>query len=134
MNVNLHERAPRVWRIRIETRDKSGQRRFSYETFRGDRAAAEQRRNTIKKEGKEPRQVTRFAANNLTTPKPLGLSNIQLELLLDKASYVEPQWRSRFLSNVVGGACFFFSPGGYCRARDCVFLAKQPVFFAGRTQ
>jgi hypothetical protein len=38
--------------------------------------------------------------NNLT-PKPLGLSDRQLELVLDKSYCIDPTWRSRFLAGVV---------------------------------
>lgn len=48
MKVQLLERAPSVWRVRIETgKDGNGKRRFSYETVRGTREDAEARRRTL---------------------------------------------------------------------------------------
>lgn len=48
LNVTIFERAPGIWRIRIET--GHGERRFLTETLHGDRAAAEARRRTIVQE------------------------------------------------------------------------------------
>lgn len=44
MKVTLLERTPGSWRIRIETRDEDGRRRFATETVRGTRLQAEGRR------------------------------------------------------------------------------------------
>lgn len=47
----------------------------------------------------KPRKKSKL--NNLTTPRPLGLSDIQLEIILDKSHVIDPAWRSRFLAGVV---------------------------------
>lgn len=49
MKVTLLERSPGSWRIRIETRDNTGRRRFSTETVRGTKLQAETRRVEILK-------------------------------------------------------------------------------------
>jgi integrase len=43
MKVTILERSKGKWRLRIETKDVLGQRKFIYETFQGTRAAAEAR-------------------------------------------------------------------------------------------
>lgn len=49
MKVTLLERSPGSWRVRIETRDEAGRRKFSTETIRGTRLEAEARRVEILK-------------------------------------------------------------------------------------
>lgn len=49
MKVTLLERSPGSWRIRIETRDETGKRRFATETIRGTKLEAEARRVEILK-------------------------------------------------------------------------------------
>ena len=39
--------------------------------------------------------------NNLTPRRPLGLSDEQLDIVLDAAHQLDPAWRSRFLAGVV---------------------------------
>lgn len=47
MGVTLLEKEPGVWRLRSESKDEFGQRRFKYETVRGDRATAEDRKRQL---------------------------------------------------------------------------------------
>jgi integrase len=47
MKVNLLERVPGQWRLRIETKDEFGKRQFKYETVHGTRAVAEARKNDL---------------------------------------------------------------------------------------
>jgi integrase len=49
MKVTKFERSPGVWRIRIETKDEAGQRKFSTETLKGSEIDAEARRIEILK-------------------------------------------------------------------------------------
>ena len=44
MKVTILKLADDKFRLRVETKDEFGKRRFAYETVRGDRAAAETRR------------------------------------------------------------------------------------------
>ena len=54
MKVTFLERAPGVWRLRIERgRDRTGKRLFSYETVRGHKGAAEERRFEILRSNKD---------------------------------------------------------------------------------
>jgi integrase len=50
MKVTKLERAPGVWRIRIETKDEAGKRKFSTETIKGTELDAEARRVEILKD------------------------------------------------------------------------------------
>jgi len=50
MKVTKLERAPGVWRIRIETQDEAGRRKFATETVRGTELDAEARRVEILKD------------------------------------------------------------------------------------
>jgi hypothetical protein len=97
MRVYIRERAPAVWTIRVESRDAKGQRSIASETVRGTRETALKRREAIIK----TKHGTLAAVHKRTQPRPVGLSDVQLELLIDKASTIEPVWRSRWLANVV---------------------------------
>lgn len=47
MNITLRESQPNRWRLRVETKDEFGRRKFQYETVRGDKATALARRDAI---------------------------------------------------------------------------------------
>lgn len=51
MKVTILQLGDDKFRLRVETKDEFGKRRFQYETVRGDRAAAEARRDVLQRGG-----------------------------------------------------------------------------------